>query len=59
MSRVRWASHFAWHLRGQSRFAFLPLATVQRRQTERVRRMAGFAFRTVPYYRETFRDASV
>jgi phenylacetate-CoA ligase len=28
---------------------------VQRRQAERVRRMAGFAFRTVPYYRETSR----
>jgi phenylacetate-CoA ligase len=55
MSRLRWAAHFAWHLRGQSRFAFLPLATVQRRQAERVRRMAGFAFRTVPYYRETSR----
>jgi phenylacetate-CoA ligase len=42
-------------LRGQSRFAFQPLQTVQRRQTERVRRMAAYAFETVPYYRETFR----
>ncbi len=55
LSRLRWASHFAWHLRGQSAFPFLPLRSVQRRQAERVGRMAGHAFRTVPYYRETFR----
>jgi phenylacetate-CoA ligase len=52
---VRWATHFAWHLRGQSRFAFQPPRLVQRRQSERVRRMAEYAFRTVPYYRETMR----
>lgn len=55
LSRLRWAAHFAWHLRGQSAFPFLPLAVVQRRQAERVRRMAAYACRTVPYYRETFR----
>ena len=55
LTRLRWASHFAWHLRGQSRFPFLPLAAVRRRQAQRVRRMAGFAFRTVPYYREVSR----
>lgn len=55
LSRLRWASHFAWHLRGQSRFPFLPLAAVRRRQAQRVRRIAGFAFRTVPYYREAAR----
>lgn len=55
LSRLRWASHFAWHLRGQSRLPFLPLAAVQRRQADRVRRMVRFAFRTVPYYRETSR----
>jgi phenylacetate-CoA ligase len=55
LSRLRWATHFAWHLRGQSRFPFLPLAAVRRRQAERLRSMAAYAFRTVPYYRETFR----
>ncbi|MEP6996591.1 MAG: hypothetical protein ABI900_03030 [Betaproteobacteria bacterium] len=55
LSRLRWASHFAWHLRGQSRLPFQPLQAVQRRQAERVRRMVGYAFRTVPYYRETLR----
>lgn len=55
LSRLRWASHFAWHLRGQSRFPFLPMHIVRRRQNERVRRMTRYAGRTVPYYRETFR----
>ena len=55
LSRLRWAGHFAWHLRGQSTFPFLPLPIVQRRQAERVRRIAAYACRTVPYYRETFR----
>jgi len=55
LSRLRWAAHFAWHLRGQSAFPFLPLAAVQRTQAERVRRMAAYACRTVPYYRETCR----
>lgn len=55
LSRLRWAGHFAWHLGGQARFPFLPLAAVRRAQSKRVRRMAGYAFRTVPYYRETFR----
>ncbi|MGH8713336.1 MAG: phenylacetate--CoA ligase family protein [Casimicrobiaceae bacterium] len=54
-SRLRWASHFAWHLRGQARLPFQPLEFVQRRQAERVRQMVSYAFRTVPYYRETFR----
>ena len=55
LSRLRWAGYFAWHLRGQARYPFRRLDAVQRRQDERVRRMADYAFRTVPYYRETFR----
>ena len=55
LSRLRWAAHFAWHLRGQSAFPFLPLAALQRTQAERVRRMAAYACQTVPYYRETCR----
>lgn len=53
-SRLRWGFYFAWHLRGQARFPFRPWADIERAQAERVRRMADYAYRTVPYYRETF-----
>lgn len=53
-SRLRWGFYFAWHLRGQAKFAFRPWADIERAQAERVRRMVGYAYRTVPYYRETF-----
>ncbi|MBI5395358.1 MAG: phenylacetate--CoA ligase family protein [Verrucomicrobia bacterium] len=53
-SRLRWGIYFAWHLQGQAKFTFRPWEHIARAQTHRVRRMAGYAYRTVPYYRETF-----
>jgi phenylacetate-CoA ligase len=43
----------AYHLRGQARYPFKPLAAIQADQAHRVRRMVAYAYRYVPYYRET------
>jgi phenylacetate-coenzyme A ligase PaaK-like adenylate-forming protein len=52
-SRLLWSAYLAYHLRGQARFPFKPLAAIQRVQGRRVRSMVSHAYRTVPYYRET------
>jgi len=54
LSRLRWSGHFAWHLRGQARFPFRPLEAILDAQAKRLRRMVNYAYRSVPYYRETF-----
>jgi phenylacetate-CoA ligase len=51
--RLGWTLYLAAHLRGQARQPFQPLATIQRQQTHRLRRMVAHAQATVPYYRET------
>jgi phenylacetate-CoA ligase len=43
----------ACHLRGQARYPFKPLAATKRDQASRARRMVAYAYRYVPYYRET------
>jgi phenylacetate-CoA ligase len=53
-SRLRWSAYFAWHLAGQARFAFRPLPEIEREQRRRLRWMTAYAYRSVPYYRETF-----
>ena len=54
LSRVRWSAYFAWHLQGQAKFPFQPLKTIQHAQSKRLRWMVAYAYRAVPYYRETF-----
>jgi len=54
LSRLRWSAYFARHLFGQARFAFAPPDAVRRAQTARLRNMVAYAYRSVPYYRETF-----
>ncbi|NLO73542.1 MAG: phenylacetate--CoA ligase family protein [candidate division WS1 bacterium] len=53
MGRLRGSGYLAYHLRGQARYPFRPLATVMRDQSRRVRAMVAYAYRYVPYYRET------
>jgi phenylacetate-CoA ligase len=43
----------AYHLRGQAQYPFKPLAAIKAHQARRVRRMVAYAYRHVPYYRET------
>jgi phenylacetate-CoA ligase len=40
-------------LRGQARYPFKPLGTILRAQHRNVRRIVAYAYRHVPYYRET------
>ena len=46
-------AYLAYHLRGQAHYPFLPLATIRRDQSRRVRATVAYAYRHVPYYRET------
>jgi phenylacetate-CoA ligase len=43
----------AYHLRGQAQYPFKPLVAIKADQARRVRRMVAYAYRYVPYYRET------
>lgn len=51
--RLYWSAYLAWHLRGQARYPFLPLSRVLLDQARRVRATVAYAYRHVPYYRET------
>jgi phenylacetate-CoA ligase len=53
VSRFYWSAYLAWHLRGQARYPFRPLASILRDQSRRMRAMVAYAYRHVPYYRET------
>ena len=53
MPRLFWSAYLAYHLRGQARYPFKPLAAVKRDRDRRVRAMVAYAYRHVPYYRET------
>lgn len=53
LSRLLWDARLALHLRGQSRMPFRPMGEIIAAQSRRVRRMIDFAYRTVPYYRDT------
>lgn len=53
LERLYWSVYLAYHLRGQARYPFRPWADIQRDQSRRVRQMVAYAYRHVPYYRET------
>ncbi len=53
LTRIKWTAYLAWHLRGQSRFPFRSMDLIEREQAKRVRRMVAYAYKYVPYYRET------
>jgi phenylacetate-CoA ligase len=53
LNRLFWTGYFAYHLRGQARYPFKPLEAVKRDQARRVKAMVQYAYRHVPYYRET------
>ncbi|MBC7234029.1 MAG: phenylacetate--CoA ligase family protein [Chloroflexi bacterium] len=53
LTRLYWTAYLAYHLRPQARYAFRPLAHIQRDQARRVQQMVAYAYRYVPYYRET------
>jgi phenylacetate-CoA ligase len=46
-------------LRGQADYAYRPLSAIQVDRDRRVRRMAEYAYRFVPYYRETMQRLSL
>jgi phenylacetate-coenzyme A ligase PaaK-like adenylate-forming protein len=51
LPRFAWNAYLAYHLRGQVRLPFRPLAVIEHRQSRRVQSMVSHAYRTVPYYR--------
>ncbi len=48
--------YMAHHLRGQARYSYRPLAAIEADRDQRARRMVSYAYRYVPYYRETMRQ---
>lgn len=54
LNRLRQSAYFAWQLRGQAEFPFQQPEIILHAQTERLRWMVAYAYRSVPYYRETF-----
>ena len=57
LTRLRWTTFTAWHLRRESALPFWPLERVQAIQSRRVRDMVSFAWREVPFYREAMSNA--
>ncbi len=53
LTRTYWSAYLAWHLRGQARYSFQPMETILGDQARRVQTMVAYAYRYVPYYRET------
>ena len=53
VKRLFWTGYLAYQLRGQVKYAYRPLAALRRDQDRRVRRTVAYAYRRVPYYRET------
>jgi phenylacetate-CoA ligase len=53
-ARLFWSAYVGRHMLGQSSYARRPLAAIRRDQDRRVRGIVAYAFRFVPYYRETF-----
>lgn len=58
-TRIRWSAFTAWHLRHESSLPFWPLERVLAVQARRIRQIAAFAAREVPFYREAFRSAGL
>jgi len=53
LRRIYWSIYLAWHLPGQARYPFRSARRIARDRDRRVRRMVRYAYRWVPYYRET------
>jgi phenylacetate-CoA ligase len=53
LRRLRWSLYLARQLIGQARYPFSPAARIRRDADRRARRMVAYAYRWVPYYRET------
>ena len=53
LNRLSATVYTAYHLRGQARYPFNSLASIMADRDRRVRRMVAYAYRYVPYYRET------
>jgi phenylacetate-CoA ligase len=54
MRRLRGSLVVMAHLRGQRRIPFEPRSRIEGRRDAAIRRMVGYASRTVPFYRELF-----
>lgn len=55
ITRLYWTAYLAFHLRGQATYAFQPLETIRRDQARRTHSIVTYAYRHVPYYRETMK----
>jgi phenylacetate-CoA ligase len=53
LARVYWTLYLALHILGQARYPFRSPARIARDGDRRARRMVAYAYRWVPYYRET------
>jgi len=51
--RLYWSACLASQLRGQARYPFKSRTAIRRDQARRVQQMVAYAYRYVPYYRET------
>jgi phenylacetate-CoA ligase len=55
LARLWGTFYIGYHYLGQSRYPYRPLAQIIADRDRRVRRMVAYAYRYVPYYRETMR----
>lgn len=53
LNRLFGSLYMAYHRWGQERYSFKPLAEIEADRDRRARRMAAYAYRYVPYYRES------
>ncbi|MGQ9663373.1 MAG: phenylacetate--CoA ligase family protein [Kiritimatiellia bacterium] len=59
LSRLAWTFFILWHTRGQARYPFRKPEIIARDQARRVRSIVRYAWRHVPYYRETIRKLGI
>ncbi len=55
LENLYWTAYLAYRARQQARVPFLPQEEIIRRQRKRLHEMVAYAYRHVPYYRETMR----
>lgn len=53
LTRLYWSAYTGWHLLGQERYPFASPKRLARDRDRNVRRIVRYAYRWVPYYRET------
>jgi phenylacetate-CoA ligase len=53
LTRLAWNAYLAYQMLGQKQAAFLPPGEIRDKQSRRLRSTVRYAFRNVPYYRET------